>query len=86
MKDVGEKIKKRRKELGWTQERLSQVSGISRSKISQLEQGTLEELGFRKVLRVLTALGLSFNIVRVDPTPRLDELQKREFDENSDNW
>ncbi|OGQ99756.1 MAG: hypothetical protein A2505_00830 [Deltaproteobacteria bacterium RIFOXYD12_FULL_55_16] len=86
MDAIGKKIQERRKDLRWTQEKLSKVSGVSRTKISQLERGRLSELGFTKLLRILTSLGLTFQVVRQDPTPRLDELQKRKFREDSDEW
>lgn len=76
MQYVGKKIKERRKELRWTQDKLAEVSGVPRSKISDLERGVAGEIGFRKILRLLSALGLTLQIVRIDPTPRLDEIQK----------
>lgn len=39
MSSVGERIKKRRGELGWTQDHLAQKAGISKSFLSDLENG-----------------------------------------------
>ncbi len=39
MSTVGERIKKRRTELGWTQDQLAQKAGISKSFLSELENG-----------------------------------------------
>ena len=39
MPSVGERIKKRRNELGWTQDVLAQKAGISKSFLSDLENG-----------------------------------------------
>jgi transcriptional regulator with XRE-family HTH domain len=39
MPSVGERIKKRRNELGWTQDVLAQKAGVSKSFLSDLENG-----------------------------------------------
>ena len=39
MPSVGERIKKRRTELGWTQDVLSTKAGVSKSFLSDLENG-----------------------------------------------
>ena len=39
MASVGERIKKRRNELGWTQDVLAQKAGVSKSFLSDLENG-----------------------------------------------
>ena len=39
MASVGERIRKRRTELGWTQDVLAQKAGISKSFLSDLENG-----------------------------------------------
>ena len=39
MSSVGERIRKRRTELGWTQDQLAQKAGISKSFLSDLENG-----------------------------------------------
>lgn len=85
MREIGKKIKERRQELRWTQDDLGRASGIPRTKISGLERGTLDEIGVRKVLRILSVLGLTLQIVRLDPTPRLDELQQRK-NRDPDEW
>ena len=45
---VGERIKARRSELGWTQELLAQKAGISKSFLSELENG--KRLGQRRTI------------------------------------
>ena len=70
---LGQKIRQQRKELRWTQAKLAEVSGVARPKISEIERGVVNEIGFRKLLRILTALGLTFQVVRIDPTPLYGE-------------
>lgn len=56
--DFGKAVKNRRKELGYTQKDLSEITGISSSFLSDLENGKATvELG--KVLMVVSLLGLN---------------------------
>lgn len=56
--DFGKAVKSRRKELGYTQKDISEITGISASFLSDLENGkTTVELG--KVLMVVSLLGLN---------------------------
>lgn len=56
--DFGKAVKNRRKELGYTQKDLSEITGISASFLSDLENGKATvELG--KVLTVVSLLGLN---------------------------
>ena len=56
--DFGKAVKNRRKELGYTQKDLSEITGISASFLSDLEYGKATvELG--KVLMVVSLLGLN---------------------------
>lgn len=56
-KEFGEMIKKRRKNLGYTQKYLSEFTGYSASFISDLENGkTTIELG--RALKIANLLGL----------------------------
>jgi len=59
--DFGKTLKKRRKDLGYTQSYISQVTGYSASFISDLENGkpTIE---FGRALHLAQMLGLDINI------------------------
>ena len=60
-KDLGAEIRRRRKELGYTQGFLSEFSGISASFISNLENGKeTAELG--KVLFLINLLGMDMEL------------------------
>ena len=61
VKDFGEAIRKRRKELGYTQGFLSEFSGLSASFISDVEHGkpTAE---LEKVMRLVNILGMDISV------------------------
>lgn len=56
---LGSAIKERRKELNYTQKFLSEVTGLSSSFISDLENGK-ETTEIGKVLFLINTLGLNF--------------------------
>lgn len=43
---------------GWTQEELSQLTGISRAWINRFERGRIPDPGFAKLLTICAALGI----------------------------
>jgi len=62
-KDFGLIIRRRRKELGYTQEYLSEYTGLSASFISNLENGKeTAELG--KALFVCNILGIDLEMIK----------------------
>lgn len=54
---MGYKIKEVREEVGLTQEELSKKSQVSRTIISGLESGTLENTTSRTLIKIAEALG-----------------------------
>jgi transcriptional regulator with XRE-family HTH domain len=60
MATVGERIKERRNELGWTQEVLAQKAGISKSFLSDLENGK-RNVGADTLLEIARALSRSLD-------------------------
>ena len=56
--DIGQLVHQRRTALGLSQARLATLSGLSRATISQLENGSLIELGVSKLLVLLNILGI----------------------------
>jgi transcriptional regulator with XRE-family HTH domain len=62
MASVGERIKKRRAELGWTQEQLAQKAGISKSFLSDLENSK-RSVGADNLLDIARALGVSLDFL-----------------------
>jgi HTH-type transcriptional regulator/antitoxin HipB len=75
-RELGAAIRRRRRELGWTQARLAEAAGATRAWVIGLEQGK-PGAELTLVLRALTALGLAADIV-VAPVAHggidLDEL------------
>jgi transcriptional regulator with XRE-family HTH domain len=60
MQTVGDRIKKRRTELGWTQDVLAEKAGISKGFLSDLENGK-RSVGADKLLDIGRVLGLSLD-------------------------
>lgn len=60
--DVGDLIRRRRRELGWTQQELAHAARSSRRFISELEDGK-ETAQIGKVLRLLSGLGITVSAV-----------------------
>ena len=78
---VGEKIRQERKRRKITQEQLARICGMGRATISQIENGTIPEIGVRKLIRVLDSLGLELTIRKTGAPPTLDEITGGFFDE-----
>jgi DNA-binding XRE family transcriptional regulator len=55
---IGQKIKERRLELGWTQEHLAKLSGYSRVYIVKLENAKVESPGIKALEKIACCLGL----------------------------
>ena len=60
--DIGEEVKRRRKERGMTQAQLAEAAGLSRGRIVDLENGNLFEMRFGRLVSVLNALDLDFRV------------------------
>lgn len=72
---LGEQISAKRKKLGLTQAELARKALISRATLDALENGRSGEMGFSKITRLLSALGLSLDLQEAGPhRPTLDEL------------
>ena len=68
-RQFGQCVRTRRQELGWNQDELARMAGVSRSTVYRLEAGTSTSLYPAKLLSVLDALGLQ---VSVDCKPETD--------------
>lgn len=62
MTTVGERIKTRRLELGWTQETLAEKAGISKGFLSDLENGK-RSVSAENLLEIAAVLGLSLDFL-----------------------
>jgi y4mF family transcriptional regulator len=74
MASVGERIRERRAELGWTQDQLAQKAGISKSFLSDLENGK-RSVGANNLLDIARALGVSLDFLM---TGEASQDQRRE--------
>lgn len=76
MFDLGHTIRQARKEKMLTQAEVAKAVGIGRMTLSQIENGTIQEIGIRKVIRLLEYLGLDLTTRPAGAPPTLEELQK----------
>src|SRR5262249_60033958 len=74
MASVGERIRGRRTELGWTQDQLAQKAGLSKSFLSDLENGK-RSVGANNLLDIARALGVSLDFLM---TGTASQDQRRE--------
>ncbi len=61
MKDLGQAVKERRRQLGYTQAFLADYAGISASFLSELENGK-ETIQAGKMMEVISLLGMDICI------------------------
>ena len=59
MNNLGEKINKKRKELGWSLDELARKSNVSKAYLSQLENGDSESPSAKILYNIAMALGTS---------------------------
>lgn len=73
---IGEAVRKRRKELGLSQQELADLAKVARNRIAPLETERLPEIGFRTLTKILHALGLDLRITTLNrQRPTLDDLR-----------
>jgi transcriptional regulator with XRE-family HTH domain len=58
---VGKIIGARREAIGLTQKQLAKLAQLSRQTVQNLEGGTIKDLSFKRLSRLLTVLGLDFD-------------------------
>ena len=72
---LGEKIGDRRKELKLSQTTLARKARISRATLDALENGRARELGYSKITKLISVLGLELKLHPAGSNrPTLDEL------------
>lgn len=77
--DIGKKIREARKSRKITQAELAKILGMSRTTIGQIENGTVQEIGVRKLIRLLDFLGLELRVRPAGKPPTLEELRNEEI-------
>ncbi len=74
--ELGEAVAARRKALKLHQGEVAERSGLTRESLVRLERGQLTEFGSRKLLAVLTVLGMEMSFVEAGKSGTLDELRR----------
>lgn len=69
-RQVGQDVRRQRKRLGMTQRQLAERSGVSERSIVSLELGDATGMRLDKLLKVLSALGLSMSIQAEEGGPK----------------
>lgn len=72
--EMGLLIRETRKAAKRPQAELAHSLGMSRTTISAIENGTIGEIGIRKVIALCAALGLELNVQPKRPRPTIHEL------------
>ena len=73
--EIGGEIRKERKRRKISQEKMAKDLVMSRATISQIESGTVQEIGVRKLIRILEYLNLELRVRPAGAPPTLDELR-----------
>lgn len=76
--DIGRDIRAARRIRRMSQQELAKNLGMSRTTISQIESGTVREIGVRKLMRILDSLGLELRVRPAGHPPTLEELQEEQ--------
>lgn len=75
LSEISTTIKEHRKRRGLTQRELAEQARVSRALLAELEGGRLPELGIRKLMRILHAIGLDLRITTFNlKRPTLEDL------------
>ncbi|MEP7247802.1 MAG: helix-turn-helix transcriptional regulator [Gammaproteobacteria bacterium] len=83
LSEVGSTLRTARKNRQFSQAELAQSLGMSRATISAIENGTVGEIGVRKLMALATALGLEFSVGTRRVRPTLEELRAERRAANS---
>jgi transcriptional regulator with XRE-family HTH domain len=79
---IAEQVVSRRKAMGLSQTGLARKARISRATLDALENGRLGELGYTKIVNILTALGLELKVHEANTRrPTLEELMSEDNDD-----
>jgi transcriptional regulator with XRE-family HTH domain len=71
---IGSQIRTARKKNKITQQNLGELLGMSRATISGIENGTIREIGIRKVISICDTLGIELIVREKSRRPTLQQL------------
>ena len=80
MTEIGQLIRKARKNRKLSQGSLAALLGMSRATISGIENATVPEIGIRKVMSICAALGLELVAQEKTKRPTLQQLMREQQD------
>lgn len=84
LNEFAKAVREQRKKLKLTQDQLAKQAGVGRLLVAKLETQKLPEVSFKKLLRILNAVGLDLRLTTANSRrPTLDDL--RAEDEESGN-
>lgn len=75
LQELGLAAAARRRSMGLKQQFVAEKAGITPETLSRFERGHLAELGTRKLLAVLSLLGLELDLIPTRQSGMLDELR-----------
>jgi HTH-type transcriptional regulator/antitoxin HipB len=75
LETIGDIIREARRSAGRTQAELAASLGMSRATISAIENGTIQEIGVRKLAALCAAVGLDIHVGPQRSRPTLHELR-----------
>ncbi|MDF1581289.1 MAG: helix-turn-helix domain-containing protein [Desulfuromonadales bacterium] len=76
--EIGRHMREERKKRKMTQAQLAAILGMSRATISEIENGVVQDIGIRKILRILEILELELKVRRAGTPPTLDEIREED--------
>ncbi len=76
MQLIGDKIRKYRRQKGWSQERLGEMIGFSQSKISKIENGDWDSLSDLRLIARALEVPIE-ELVREEAGDEVDEKDER---------
>jgi len=75
LSSLGDLIAAKRRKLGLSQAELARTASVSRATLDALENSRIVELGFSKITKILSALGMELKLQEAGSRrPTLDEL------------
>jgi transcriptional regulator with XRE-family HTH domain len=75
--EIGAALRDARRQQNLSQAELAQTLGMSRATISAIENGTVSEIGVRKLMALTTTLGLEMTLTAQRSRPTLQELREQ---------
>ena len=77
LQELGQAVANHRKALGFKQSTVAAQSGIAAETLSRFEKGRVSEFGVRKLMALLSVLGMDIQFSQRGVRGSLDELRKK---------